>query len=420
MNAVVRKFLLQSNSIKRDSYVWNALSAMTNSFQTLLLLLVITRLGTDEDSSIFIMAFAIGNLMLCVGKYGVRQFQVTDTNEKYSFDSYKKARIVSVSIMLLISFVYSGWNYASGGYSSKKSIVVLLICLLKAIEASEDVFHGRMQQQGRLDIAGKILGVRLLIFILSFGILYAFSRALILTAVFSICLSLGISVYINRLVIGEFIAESRQNIVILPILKECLPLCLATVLNMYIANAPKYIIDKSVTDSVQTAYNIIFMPVFVMALLGNFIFQPQLKQMGELWIQCDIIGLISLIKRLFMGIILIDIVTAIGAYLIGCPILGLIYHYDLSNYRFDLVLFMIAGGVIALHNLFIMLIAAIRQQKQLLYGYFAISALLVFAGKTILNASGLLALNLFYVASLLLLLLIMIIIVIRTIQSEGR
>ena len=57
-----RNPLLASGNIRRSSFAWNLLSASANSFQTMLLLIVITRFGTDTDSAAFVMAYAAGNL----------------------------------------------------------------------------------------------------------------------------------------------------------------------------------------------------------------------------------------------------------------------------------------------------------------------------------------------------------------------
>ena len=85
---MLKNFILFSKNIKKDSFIFNTISAVENSFQTMVLLLVITRLGQIEDSSIFVIAYAVGNLVMTIGKYGTRNFQVTDIKEEYSFFEY--------------------------------------------------------------------------------------------------------------------------------------------------------------------------------------------------------------------------------------------------------------------------------------------------------------------------------------------
>ena len=98
--------------------------------------------------------------MLTIGRYGIRQFQASDVVEKYSYREYYYSRVLTTGLMLAISLAYIGFEYGTGQYDGNKSIVVLLICLVKWIDAFEDVFHGMLQQHDRLDIGGKILTVR--------------------------------------------------------------------------------------------------------------------------------------------------------------------------------------------------------------------------------------------------------------------
>ena len=50
----------------------------------------------------------------------------------------------------------------------------------RGIEAAEDVLHGRMQQQGRLDVASRILAIRNAAFMAGFTVLYLLTKNLIL------------------------------------------------------------------------------------------------------------------------------------------------------------------------------------------------------------------------------------------------
>jgi hypothetical protein len=145
MMGIIRDKLLHSKNINKSAYFWNAFAAMMNSFQTMLLLLIITHFGDDKDSSIFVMAYAVGNLMLNVGKYGVRQYQVTDVTEKNSFSDYLHARFASNGIMLAGIAIYLLVHGIKGDYSGEKMAVVFMICMVKFVEAFEDVYHGRMQ-----------------------------------------------------------------------------------------------------------------------------------------------------------------------------------------------------------------------------------------------------------------------------------
>jgi len=405
---IFSNFLLNTNNIKKDTFIWNSISAFLNSFQTMLLLLTLTHIGTSNDSSIFVMAYSIGNLLYNFSKFGVRQFQVTDLKEKYQYSDYFNARIISTLLMIISVVIYNGYNFFYVGYSIKKVIVVTLICIYKGIEAFEDVFHGRMQQKGRLDVAGKIWSIRLFTFIFTYTIFYIFSKNIVFTTFICVlitgiqCILLNLSVlpyFIEKpVILLHFINNNKwRNILI-----ECFPLFLSALLNMYLGNAPKYIIDEKVSDAVQTEFNIVFMPVFVVALLSNFVFQPSLMKIGILWQSKKIIELKKLIRKLVIVPIVADLVCTLAAGIAGIPILSTVYGIDLTDYKLILIIFMIAGGAIAIMNLFIMILTTMRKQKQLLFGYSVSSAIIYLFGSHFLINYGLLGLSISFILILIL------------------
>lgn len=432
----ISRVLLNDKNITRDTFFWNAFSAVMNSFQTMLLLLIITRKNNVNDASIFVMAYAVGNLMIHIGKYGVRQYQVTDVKEKYSLRNYINARYVSMVFMMMAAAGYLGINILINDYSYKKSAVVILICLVKGIEAFEDVYHGRMQQMGRLDVAGRILGIRLFIFIAGYAILYIITENILLTTGINFIITLIIAICFNSWVMPEFMDRSisdnnvtEDNYIMESgngasgtkmILWECLPLCICMCLNMYIANAPKYTIDAVVSDDVQTKFNIVFMPVFIIALLANFIFQPFLKKMGELWANNNIKKLVKDSIKFSFIIIVIDGIITLAGSLIGNPILGAIYHVDLSNYDTELIIFMIAGGIIALQNLFIMVITTVRYQKYMIYGYIVTALIMFLAGGKVLAEGNLVRLCIFFLGVLSLLTLYCVALIIVAVRKRSN
>ncbi len=388
---MLEKVLYNSDNPQKDAYFWNALSACLNSFQTMLLLLVLTHFGTDEDSSIFVIAYAIGNLLLHVGKFGVRQYQVTDINEIYTFAQYKKARLLSLSLMVVALVCYMSWGILYNGYSMRKTAVIILITLFKLIEAGEDVLHGRMQQQGRLDIAAKILAIRLCVFIAGFFIMFLFTRDLLLTTSVNVAITLLLAILLNAVIIGRFQSGERAgNRRTIQLVWDCLPLCLTAVMVIYLGSAPKYAIDGLVSDEIQTGFNIVFMPAFVVALLSNFIFNPVLKRIGVLWVNQEIAELKRLVVKLTLLPIGIDLVVVIAGYFLGPTVLGFVYGVDVKPYTGELFVFLIASGIMALQNLFVALLTTMRKQRQLMICYLCASLAIIIMGRGILQRFGLL------------------------------
>lgn len=395
-----RNPLLASGNIRRSSFVWNLLSAAMNSFQTMLLLVFLTRFGTDADAAFFVMAYAAGNLLFNIGKYGVRQFQVTDSTEQYAFRDYAGARRISLAAMAAAVAVYVLTGVLFRGYSAVKAAVVLLICLYKGIEAAEDVFHGRMQQQGRLDVAGRILFIRIFSFVVCFAALFVLTRNILLTAAAATGLAAVLAVVLNRSVWGSFREGNDPPSKVKPLLKACAPLCLTMLLNMYLANAPKYIIDGRVTDALQAQFNIVFMPVFVLALLGTFIYQPELKSIGEARKDRQIASLRRKMIRLTLVTLAVTGPVVLAGAFLGIPVLEFIYKTELAFLRTELILFILCGGLIALTNLYGIYLIAFRRQVTLTAVCVFSSLVLFLFGRSVHDAGGIPALTLFFMAVL--------------------
>lgn len=418
MSTGKRNPLPASGNIRRSSFVWNLLSSAMNSFQTMLLLVFITRFGTDADSAAFVMAYAAGNLLFNIGKYGVRSFQVTDSTEQYAFRDYAAARRFSLAGMAAAVVVYVLTGLFFRGYPAAKAAVVLLICLYKGIEAAEDVFHGRMQQQGRLDVAGRILFIRIFSFVACFAALFVLTRDILLAAAAATALAAVLAIVLNRSVWGSF-REDRPALKTGQLLRTCAPLCLSMLLSMYVANAPKYIIDGRVTDAVQTRFNIVFMPVFVLALLGSFIYQPELKSLGEMRREKQFDALRKKVLRLTALTLGLAVLAAAAGFLLGVPVLEFIYAKPLAELRTELVLFIICGGLIALANLYGMILVTFRRQGTLT-GIYLLSALALFLfGGRVLIPGGTAALALFFISVLAVHTLLLAWQAFRTVRGEA-
>ena len=71
-------FLNQSKNPVRDSYIWNMAGSFLLAFQSVIILMVLTRICDLSEAGIFTIAYANANLFFTIGKYGMRYFQASD------------------------------------------------------------------------------------------------------------------------------------------------------------------------------------------------------------------------------------------------------------------------------------------------------------------------------------------------------
>lgn len=365
-------------AIKKNRYYsmffWNSLGMICNAGTSFLLLIFVTRICGDVNAGIFALGYANAQLMLSIGRYGMRSYQATDIKDEISFSTYFMSRIITCILMMIISFLSIVWN----GYSFYKGAIVYNICIIKMADALEDVFHGLFQQHGRIDLAGKYLTYRNIITIGAFIGILIISKDLMLT-----CILTGILSVIACLVIN--IPTARCMAVIKPelnklklskLLVSCFPLFAGSFLALYITNVPKYMIDMYLMEDIQAYFNILFMPTFVINLFSEFIFKPLLTDIAIKWDENRLGEFLKYIFRFLLGILILTVLAVGGGYLCGCELLSLIYGVDLLNYRKELTILLISGGFSAVVYLLFHVLTALRRQVSLLAGY-GLAAILV-------------------------------------------
>lgn len=388
LNAIVRA-LEKTNNINRSMYTWNAINAVLSAMQAPLVLMVITRTNGINDAGVFSIAFAVANLLLYVGLYGLRRFQASDINEEYSFRDYQGMRFITCSVMLVAIACYCFYGSFFIDYTVEKTMVVFLVCLLKVIQAYTDVVHGNMQQKGRLDVATKCSAIRYTLEVLSIAVVLIICQNLLLACVVSLTVSIIVTLLTTMNAGRKYCDTYRPRFdrkTIKRLAVEGFALFLSLFLNMYVGNAPKYAIDAYLTEEVQAIYNILFMPTFMILLLTNFIFNPIIKTYAELWLdgarekRKDLFNKIKRQSIYIAGLTLLGLAVAAT---IGAPILSLIFGVDVNGYKKELCVIMLGGGALAYITFFTTVITIIREQKKMMFVYGA-AALLSFALSRIL------------------------------------
>ena len=380
----MQQFILgDKNSIKRNSYIWNIIGGLINAFQSVIILIVLTRVLDIEMAGIFTIAWAIANLAITIGKYGVRNYQVTDISEKFTFNDYLSHRILVSVLMIIFTIVYIAFQTYTNDYSLDKIIIIFLMCYLKLVDSVEDVFHGMYQQKNRLDIAGKCISVRLIISTLMLCIFSILTQNLIIASILTCIFTTLILFYLLKISYPIFslpkihISYNKSWL----ILKYCFPIFGGSFLSFYILNAPKYAIDALLTSELQAYYGFISMPVFVIGLLNNFAFQPILTTMTICYEENDIKKFETFFWRQIIFIIFITVLALLGSFFLA--ILSLLYNCDLSLFRLDLLILMLGGGLLALVGFFTTIITLMRNQKIILIGYIIVGFLALFSSNFI-------------------------------------
>lgn len=378
---------LKPETIGKNSVFWNMMSSGLNSVVSMLLLWVVTRIVGVNDAGIFALAFSTSQMMLTIGNYGMRNYQATDIENKYSLAEYLGSRIVTSTVMILIviAFVYLE------GYYWEKLLVTVLLCVLKVTDAFDDVYGGHYQRIGRLDIAGKIMSIRIITYIIGFCIILITTHNLIASCVVAIVLSiavLSILVFSTRKVILLQMPNFGKHS-IMGLLKECFPLCISAFLLIYLGNAPKYAIDAYMSSEAQAYYTYLFMPCFVINLFVGFALQPLLVKLSHTWIHKEYRVFLKLCGLIFASALIISAVIVVAGRALGCPILSIVFGVDLVAYKDVLTILLIGGGFFSFAVIAQIILTVMRRQFSLLIGFGITSVFEFFIAGPLVKSQGL-------------------------------
>ena len=82
-----------------------------NGFPVCYFLMILTRTVGLNASGIFTIAYANANLFLNIGKYGMRNYQVSDVRDEFCFREYLGSRWITTIMMIVVSIIYVAYTH---------------------------------------------------------------------------------------------------------------------------------------------------------------------------------------------------------------------------------------------------------------------------------------------------------------------
>lgn len=355
-------------------FFWNVLGSISTAAISVFLLNIVSRLLSDSVSDTFSFAQTIGNQLIVIGLFQVRNYQATDIKEKYSFSAYFGTRIFTCLMMMLGTVIYIFFK----GDDSYKSNVIFLLCLYRATDAFSDVYQGLFQQKTRMDIAGKSLFYRNCLVAIVFFLGLVFTKDLLITLSL-VCLVSALFIVGYDIRIGRYFEKVRIKGIcfskIYQLILESSPLFINGFLQLHIYSQSRYSIDEMLKlglaqTGMQKDFNILFMPAFVMNLMMFFL-RPMITQMAVYEMRQDMKSLNKLRNKILLILLLFAIIVLTASGFIGLPIISLVFGTDLTQYQVPFMILMLGGVISAYATVFDNILIVLRQQKLLIISYFS-------------------------------------------------
>jgi len=259
--------------------------------------------------------------------------------------------------MFFLSLIFVIFNK----YSGSKILLVLLLVCYRGFDALFDALHAIIQKRDYIYKIGLLVFFRTILLSIVFFTITLIFRSLAVSVISIVLLDLLFTIIVEFPIVKKILVSSkfnfRKNI---KLLCEGFFVFAFSFLAMFILNSPKYVIDIYLDNELQGIFGIIFMPSSFMSMVSIYFIHPFLNEITEC-IKCNNYkGLSSIIFRLSIIIVIFGLIVSFVAFLIGIPLLELMYDINLVNYKFDLLIIMIGTIWYSLYSLLSSIFIAMR------------------------------------------------------------
>lgn len=356
-------FLRKHDNTTGKTLGWTVASGILYSVTSLVFLVVVSHRLGDVSSNIYSIGMMIALQILTVGRFSVRNFQVSDVEDKYSFKEYLSFRIITCFLAAIVAVI---WIIA-GRYDRETAVVIGSFCIYRISESFGDLFEGLYQQKLRLEVSGKSQFVKNVIMLLVFSAMVIITGKLAISAILLAMISVILVIVVDLPLVREF-TELGFNFnprKMWQIGVACFSLFVSSFMYIYINNSPKYAIEYiEGKDGVGVGrFSMLFMPTFMVELLAGFTLRTWLADMASCRNNKDYAGLRKLIAKQLGITILLTVFAMVFMYFAGGWFLSFVYGTDLYGYETITVLLMFCGGLGAVYALFENVVTIYRKQE---------------------------------------------------------
>lgn len=399
---------------KKSNSLLYTVGMMVFSFSSVLLLLVVTRILGKSEAGIFSIGWAICQQMLTIGLFGTRNVQVSDIDDNYRFSDFFSLKIISIVMMLMGSIIYSFLLHLS----EVEIQVSFLLSVLMSSEAFADVFAGYFQKNDKIGIVGLSYIIRVLMYDLLFIISLFVFRSITLSISIAICVS-----YLWLLVFDFTLIRRTENMFCFDlsglkrVIRSSIAICVSAFLTNYIVNIPKNSIALYLNNTMQTYYNILAMPSFIISLFASVIIVPMYTDIAFLAYN-DMKKFVKKIIKIQGLLIILTATFLVLGELIGVPIINFLYGVDINLYRLEFGILIVSGGFSSLATFYVYIITVFSKSKFLFWVYGLVSILSTLFGNYLVQNLELFGATLNYFISTLLISFSLLFIILRIVRRK--
>lgn len=324
-------------SIKANM-IWNSVGNFLYLVSQWLFTYIVVWAMGFESAGVFSLAMSMATIFCAVATYSMRNYQASDIQGIFSHKDYILSRVATSLLSFFICLITLGFT----DYSFYSAACIFAYTLFKGSEALSDVYQGVLQRAMRMDYIGKAYLLK------SVFDLLVFSAAIILFHdLLGALIALGIVSYAvvllyERRTAYKFIKNdecprdkmSERGKRIWRLLVICFPIAVCGFLTNATGQIPRTYIEAEMGAEALGFYTSIAMPLMLVQVSANYFFTPLIVPLSESYYEKDWRRFFSLIKKVFLAIMVFAVVAFSLFNLFGEFIMVLLYGEEIIPYMF--------------------------------------------------------------------------------------
>lgn len=327
-----------------NNIILNALgNTVYNGLQWLITVIAARKSGLDT-SGVLTLAMSFSLTLRAISYFGVRNYLVSDTNNKYSYSDYTGMRIITC----IISYVICIFLMFTGNYTKAEILCILFYMIFRISEGFSDLYESILQKSDRLDTAGIMMLLKGIIttvfFLIGFLITSSLAAGIFMMSISAVLFTFTLEYHVTAKILKSSLKPSFNNI--RPLFSEIIKVFICTLEISIIYNLPEIMLSDYPDDKILGAYGSIFSICLILHAIFQYIYVPFIVKLSE--IKENRHEFNKLMSKILLSFCIVLLIFLIIGKLFGMKVISMIYGNETLEYKFMLIPTIFAVGAYSL------------------------------------------------------------------------
>lgn len=350
------------SSLMKDVF-YNTYGTFFYFFCQWFITVLVVRISGYHDAGVLSLIISTTNLFYCIALFGVRQYQVSDVIKKYTDNQYLYARIITITLCLII-FMFA---LCFLGFDQETLLCSLVYIIYKSGEALSDVLFGSYQRYSCYKNIAISFTLKGILTVSTFALVLMLTKNLFVTLLVNVLVFYAVLLFYDIPKLKQKFELKLKKFDCRDLLKLCFPLMLYSCMVPYLNFITRLIIEKNYGTEILGYYSSVTMVFVVMSTLMGSIFVSVIPKIASFYIERKVNVLKKSILGLIVLIFAVAIIACFAAALLGDFLFSLVFGKGIVDYMYLLIPTIIASITLTYTGLFSSVLISFGKNNTVLY-----------------------------------------------------